>query len=260
MPFIQTLFSGSSGNCTLVAGERSALLVDMGRSCRMTLNALYELGLSASDLEAILITHEHIDHVAGLKTFLKHYKVPVMGLPACLRYIRERGLVPDDAELIPIEDEVSFDAIGAKVTPFRTNHDSMDCCGYRFDFPGVSAAIATDIGKVTDSAMRRMLGCSMVCLESNYDDGALLAGSYPFSLKQRIRSDFGHLSNADCAGAAIKLVEGGTRCFSLMHLSDENNSPSLAETTFCGFLENYGIEGVTVRVAPRNCPGERFSL
>ncbi len=260
MPYIQTLFSGSSGNSTLVSAPEGKLLVDMGRSCRMTLGALYGLGLSASDLSAVLITHEHIDHVAGLATFLKHYRLPVYGLPKCLSYLLSRDLVPRDADLREITPGSELQIAGAGITPFRTNHDSLDCCGYRFQLGSGAAAIATDIGRVTEEVYRCLEGCRVVALESNYDDGALLAGRYPFSLKQRIRSDFGHLSNHDCAETCAKLASSGTSGFFLMHVSEENNSPSLAKTTFNSFLENCGCPEVQVEVAPRNNPGPRFSL
>ena len=260
MAFLQTLYSGSSGNSTVLDFDGGSLLVDMSCSCKKTVEALYETGRAVSDIEAIFITHEHIDHVRGLKIFLKHYPMPVYGPAACLEWLRIHDSVPATAELIPLDDGQTVCLAGARITPFRTQHDSVDCFGYRFDFEGGAAAVATDIGTMTDEVFARLEGCGTVALESNYDEGVLLAGPYPFPLKQRIRSDFGHLSNSDSAYTGVRLAKAGTRQFSLMHLSAENNTPSLALTTFMGLLENYGIEGVTVKAAPRNGPGVRFEL
>lgn len=253
MTTITTLYSGSSGNCTLVQTEKQNILVDMGRSCRYTLNALYALGLSAASIDALLITHEHTDHVAGIATFLKHYDVPVYAASACLNHLDGAGMLPGGvrAESLVKGREFALGDIG--VTPFGTDHDSLDCLGYRFDFGNKTAAVATDLGRVTDKVYGYLEGCSLVALESNYDDGRLKLGPYPFYLKQRILSDYGHLSNFDCADVLTKLALAGTSRFMLMHLSKENNAPELAYTTCCGIMENHGAEFEQLIVAPRDC-------
>jgi phosphoribosyl 1,2-cyclic phosphodiesterase len=256
---IATLYSGSSGNSTLVCGERARVLVDMGCSCKKTLGELYSLGVSAKDIDAVFITHEHSDHVGGLLTFLSHYGVPVYGSERTLRYLRERGIVPKSAKLEPLEKGAAIKIGDITARCFSTSHDSADCVGYRFGLEsGASIAVATDLGFVSDEVFAELLGCSLVALESNYDDTMLLSGKYPYYLKARIRSHVGHLSNRECAEAAVKLAEGGTKRLVLMHLSRENNIPELALTGCLSILENYGItEEVTkVSVAPRHeCSG-----
>lgn len=261
MASITTLYSGSSGNCTLVQTEKQNILVDMGRSCRYTLSALYALGLSASSISALLITHEHTDHVAGIATFLKHYDVPVYAAGACLSHLDAVGMLPGAVSATPLEKGRAFAVGDVGVTPFGTDHDSLDCLGYHFDFGGrKTAAVATDLGRVTDEVFGYLEGCSLVALESNYDDGRLKLGPYPFFLKQRILSDYGHLSNFDCAAALAQLALSGTSRFMLMHLSKENNAPELAYTTCCGIMENQGAAFEQLVVAPRDSASEPMAV
>ena len=260
MAMIQTLYSGSSGNCTLIKDSGTAFLIDMGKNCKSTLSALYVAGISAKDLSGILITHEHSDHIAGLGVFLKHYPVPLYGSAAVLEYLHNSGMVPDCdfVEMEPCE-EILLGNTG--FSAFRTSHDSLDCFGYRFIFEnGRSAAIATDLGCVGESVINELSGCDFVGLESNYDEMMLRDGRYPLYLKRRIASKLGHLSNKDCAGVFAELALGGTEKFMLMHLSAENNAPDIALTTCLGILENSGADGCRVEVAPRHGVGEAVEV
>ena len=254
MAKLATLYSGSSGNSTLVCSESSRLLVDMGCSCKRTLGALYGLGVAASDIDAIFITHEHSDHVSGLLTFLSHYDVPVFGSKRTLAYLSERGIVPSRARLITLETAQPVSVGDISVECFKMSHDSAECVGYKFTFSsGESAAVATDLGYISDDVFSALCGCRTVGLESNYDENMLLTGKYPYYLKSRIHSHMGHLSNDECAAAAVELAKKGTRRFVLMHLSRENNEPEIALTNCLSALENYGIDEqtCTVSVAPR---------
>ncbi|MCL2539135.1 MAG: MBL fold metallo-hydrolase, partial [Oscillospiraceae bacterium] len=247
-------YSGSSGNCTLIRDSGTALLIDMGKSCKATLSALYTAGVSAKDISGILVTHEHSDHIAGLGIFLKYYPVPLFGPEAVLEYLFDAGLIPD-CDLIEVEPGVEVMLGGLTFTPFRTSHDSLDCFGYRFLFEnGRSAAIATDLGCMQADVMEQLSGCAFVGLESNYDRFMLRVGRYPPYLKRRIASDRGHLSNDDCAVAFAELALRGTEKFTLMHLSEENNAPDIALTACLGALENNGRE-CPVEVAPRHGVG-----
>ena len=252
MPQIASLYSGSSGNSTLIKDGDCCLLVDLGGSCRKTVGAVNALGVAASSVSAVLVTHEHSDHISGLEIFLKYYNVPVFGNEKTLAYIENNLALPASAQLVPI-DGCGLVFGGVEVTPFDTPHDSVHCLGYRFDFDcGCSAAVATDLGHMTDSVYDRLRGCSTVALESNYDDGMLRLGRYPAFLKQRILSDYGHLSNFDCALTAAKLAECGTKHMLLMHLSKDNNTPNVALTTCISELEAGGSEeSCTVAAAPR---------
>ncbi len=261
MAYIQTLYSGSSGNCTLVRDGGTAVLVDMGKNCKQTLEALYTAGVSAADLSGILITHEHVDHVYGLNVFLKHYGVPVFGSGATLEYLYNHLLVPEHADLIPLEPKTEMMLGEMTFSGFRTSHDSADCFGYRFLFGNrKTAAVATDLGYVSDSVRESLSGCDFVGLESNYDEGMLRFGKYPLYLKQRIASRMGHLSNCDCSETIVGLASAGTAKFALMHLSNENNAPEIALTTCLGMLENGEVSQCNVKVAPRHSVGEAVEI
>ena len=255
-----TLYSGSSGNSTLISDGDTALLVDMGRSCRNTLESLYAMGVSAGDLNAILVTHEHTDHVSGLMTFLKHYDVPVFGASKTLAYLRRNRLVPDKAELNETDWLDGFEIGNVGVNWFETSHDSEACVGYRFTFgSGGTLGLATDLGCVSEEVFEALCGCDVVALESNYDVTKLMTGRYPYFLKNRIRSTAGHLSNDECAATAVRLAASGTSRMVLMHLSRENNEPELALTTCLACLEDNGTE-LDVRVAPRYEAGEPIEV
>ena len=255
-----TLYSGSSGNCTLISDGDASLLVDMGRSCRATLAALKMLGIAAENINAVLVTHEHSDHVNGLMTFLKRYPVPVFGAAGTLGYLRQFALVPAGARLIEIDDLTGFSVGNIVVRAFATSHDSEACVGYRFAFEsGGTAAIATDLGCISDDVLEALRGCDLVALESNYDELMLAGGRYPIYLKRRIRSDRGHLSNSACAETAVLLAAGGTKQMVLMHLSQENNRPELALTACLSRLEDCG-RSLAVCVAPRYDVGDEIYI
>lgn len=258
-----TLYSGSSGNSSLVTDGATSLLVDMGCSCKRTLEALYSLGYAARDLRGILITHEHSDHISGLMTFLKHYHLPVYGSFATLCYLKSNDLVPPRANLITVSTGEEFAVGTISARAFPTSHDSVDCVGYRFRFAdGKRIAVATDLGYVSDDVLAELTGCELVGLESNYEDDLLLTGRYPYYLKSRIRSISGHLSNAECALTTARLIQSGTKRVVLMHLSQENNMPELALTGCLSALENCGLadSGAVVSVAPRHCAGEPIEI
>ena len=259
MASIRTIYSGSSGNCTLVAGDGGVLLVDMGKSCKQTLTLLYELGYAASDVKGILVTHEHSDHIGGLKIFLKHYEVPVFGMRRVLNELTFRDYVPLTAEMTELEHGVTQSICGLDVTPFRTPHDSVDCCGYRFESGTGAVALATDLGTVSDETYSFLSGSKGVILESNYDRGLLMTGPYPFPLKQRIMSAYGHLDNLDSSETVRRLVSEGTKEIVLAHLSDKNNTPSIARTTCEGILDNYGLNA-SVETASRYKPGREIQF
>ena len=235
-----TLYSGSSGNCGLVLSAGKFLLVDMGKSCRITTTALKELGLSLEDCQGILITHEHSDHVAGLKVFLKHHSLPVYGGAATLEHLEQKGILPPAVEAIALEyrpEEIG----GFEVTAFPTSHD-VPCCGYRIRTPeGSVMSIATDLGVLTPVVHRSLEGADLVALEANYDPFSLRTGPYPSYLKSRIASNQGHLSNQECAFKVLDLVQKGCKRVALCHLSQENNTPQLAMSTVRNALVGAGV-------------------
>ena len=227
MAIFTTLYSGSSGNCAVVQNDSGYLLIDMGKSCRITLNALKEMGLSVRDCQGILITHEHSDHVKGLDTFLKHYNIPVFSGADTLDMLQSRGTLPPMVESVAIEGRTE-EIGGFRVTAFPTSHD-VPCVGFRIETPqGGVMAYASDLGTLTPPVHENLAACDLVALEANYDLQRLRYGPYPGYLKTRIESRRGHLDNRECAAKVAELAQSGCSKFSLLHLSQENNLPELA--------------------------------
>ena len=249
MASFTTLYSGSSGNCAVVRRGDKFLLIDMGKSCRATLTALKELGLSVMDCEGILITHEHSDHVKGLDVFLKKYThIPLYGGAATLDMLESRGTIPPAVDSIAIQGMQS-DIGGFRVTCFPTSHD-VPCVGYRIEEPGGGVmSYASDLGTLTMPVHENLAGCDLVALESNHDLYSLRYGPYSPYLKNRIESPRGHLDNRECAAKLLELVQDGGKQFALLHLSKENNTPRLAmETVDKAFRMAGVVPGADVKI------------
>ena len=186
-----SLYSGSSGNSSVVRCGQRYLIVDMGKGVRTTSAALKALGLAVSDCDGILVTHEHSDHVKGLSTFLKKNTLPVYGAAATLDFLDSNGIVPASCELHELEGrEEDVGAFG--VQSFPTSHD-VPCVGYRIHTPdGKTMTLATDLGVLTPPVHEALSGCDLVALESNYDLHMLRSGPYPYYLRARIESARGH--------------------------------------------------------------------
>ncbi len=226
MPRIYPLFSSSSGNCTYVGTSAEGVLIDCGASFTKIKNALTLNGLSLDCVKAVFITHDHSDHVKGLKVLTKKTGLPVYSQCDTLDVLYDMGLISSSSE-----DIKDFADIGnMRISCFPTSHDTIQSCGYRVTFEdNVSCAVCTDLGYVSDEVRNGVKGCSAVLIESNYDVQMLRNGDYPAYLKARIRSDRGHLSNDDCGAFCAELVESGTTRLILGHLSRENNTPEAAE-------------------------------
>lgn len=227
-----SLFSSSDGNCTYIGCSQGGILIDVGVSAKRTEQALADINISPSAIEAIFVTHEHSDHIKGIRVFAERYGIKVYSSAGTLAGMEELNAVTakTKTDVIP---ECGIEAGGMFIRAFRTPHDSRESTGYSIVTPdGKRLAVATDIGTVTEEIMNSVYGSDLILLESNHDIGMLQNGPYPYFLKQRILSNHGHLSNENCAKTAVKLMESGTTRFILGHLSKENNIPSLAyETT-----------------------------
>ena len=245
-----TIASSSAGNASLVCHEDTHILIDAGVSCRRITQSLAALALTLEDIDAILITHEHIDHVRALGTLQKKCAVPLYasrGTAAALDYPAERvhAFTPGDALTVG----------SLRALPFRTSHDARESVGYRIESGDGSLAVLTDTGFITDEAHDAALGADMLLLESNHDVVMLKNGGYPYYLKQRILGECGHLSNEAAAEFAVECVRAGTSDILLAHLSDENNSPQLAEYTVGRALQASGLS-VRLSAAPRDTISE----
>lgn len=244
-----TLASGSSGNAALVRCGDSAVLLDAGISARRIAQSLARLGLTPDTLDAVLITHAHTDHAAGLATLTKKYAVPVYASRGAAEHLPRAG------EICRFSAGETLSIGAFEVRTFSTSHDAADSVGYRLDSPDGSLGALTDTGFVTEDAARVLCGVDLLLLEANHDIDMLQNGPYPYPLKRRVSGDRGHLSNDAAADFALYCAENGTRDILLAHLSAENNMPSLAEYAVARRLQ---AEGYSVRlgVAPRDTLSE----
>lgn len=245
---IVSLYSGSEGNAFLLRSSAGSLLIDAGKSARRLTAALAECKVHPSTLDAILITHEHTDHISALRVFLKQNPLPVHLARGCLEKLRP--LVPDERLLVPHPPLWEGRIARLSVRSFPTSHDSQSSVGYRIGIPTPEGELllgyATDLGYVTPEVEQALTGCQAVILESNHDPQMLREGPYPPDLKRRIAGTRGHLSNPDSAALAARLHAQGAHAFLLAHLSRENNRPALALGEFLGAV---GDAGVPVAVA-----------
>lgn len=245
---IITFASGSTGNCALVRSGDTNILVDAGISMRRIRQALSRQGLRPEDVQGILVTHEHTDHISGLPMMVKHHGLPVYA-PRTVANRILRSVTGVDDYLRHITPEEPFALGNLRITAFSTSHDTEQSVGYRIEGER-SLGYCTDTGCVTRGMQQYLAGCDTVVLEANHDVDMLRSGPYPWHLKQRVLSDRGHLSNECCAAFACQLAESGTRQLVLAHLSKENNRPSLAGETVCSLLAHRGHSRMAVNIAP----------
>ena len=213
--------SGSKGNCTFVTDGQSRIVIDLGISATRAESALSALGVSA-DCD-IVVTHSHSDHINGIKTFYKRHPGIVVH---CQR--ESARAVSSQTGVTPVIEGRSFKIGAITVTAIPVPHD-VPCFGYIVECGGKRAAVVTDIGAVEDRALSALGGVDLLVIESNHDSDMLKRNvKYTPQLKARIASDYGHLSNTDCASACAFLATSGVKNFVLAHLSEENNNPELA--------------------------------
>jgi len=242
---VSVLASGSRGNCALVATSATRILVDAGLSGRETFKRLRALadrgdGRSADrsdsrvdDISAILITHEHSDHIAGLQRLATKLNVPVF-LTAPTHHAWNRAVRDAEGAIPELPKSEHFSAgrgfrIGdIEVMPFTIPHDAIDPVGFTFRAEGVKIGFATDLGYMPASVRDHLRGCSILVMESNHDVEMLRSGPYPWSVKQRVMSRVGHLSNQALAEFFSSDYDGGAEYLILAHLSEQNNHPEIA--------------------------------
>ena len=251
MTTVHTLASGSSGNAAVLSCGDTHLLIDAGISCRRITAALKELGLSPVELGAILITHTHTDHIAGLNVLLKKTNCPILATARTCRELNFR-LPETESRLQAVDGPISFGDM--EITPVPTSHDAPGSCGWRFDTDGGNVGFLTDTGYITDEALDLLPGVDFVILESNHDVESLCSGPYPYYLKQRILGLQGHLCNEDAAQFAVTLAENGANDIVLAHLSRDNNTPAMALNAVAAALDGAGLTP-ELSVAPRDTVG-----
>lgn len=238
MARVYPLFSSSEGNATYIGDQRRGILIDAGVSCKRLVASLEANGIPMSAVQAIFITHEHSDHVKGLKTLTSRYAVDVFAQPLTAEYLAASGQISPRSRLYDITGET--EASGFLAKPFATQHDTRQSCGYKLLTPdGRCICICTDLGKVTESVFENLSQAQLVLLEANYDYNMLKNGPYPYVLKQRILSEHGHLSNDECGAVLKRLAAIKTTRFIIGHLSRHNNNPQVAERTVLSELSGF---------------------
>ena len=251
MTTVHTLASGSSGNALALSWGGGTILVDAGISCRRIRQGLRDLGLDLGDLDAVLITHTHSDHISGLQTLLKHTACPVYASGRAGRDLLRRLVLLEDRLR---EAEGAFSVKDCAVTPFPTSHDAPGSQGYRLDTPDGGFGLLTDSGVVTPEAEAVLPGVALAVLEANHDVETLRSGPYPYFLKERILGPEGHLRNEDAAAFAVTLAAAGAREIVLAHLSRENNTPQMALNAVSAALSAVNYAG-PLSAAPWGEPG-----
>eukprot|EP00826_Nyctotherus_ovalis_P007174 TRINITY_DN11773_c0_g1_i3.p1 TRINITY_DN11773_c0_g1~~TRINITY_DN11773_c0_g1_i3.p1 ORF type:complete len:265 (+),score=-32.68 TRINITY_DN11773_c0_g1_i3:233-1027(+) len=263
MARICPLFSGSSGNSYYIGSANEGILIDIGRSCKQITNGLERNNININSVKAIFITHEHADHVKGLRVFCLRYKKKVYASSGTINALLEKGELNEDNEYEIINGQ-EVNITNMVVKSFNTEHDCKEGLGYVIKTgDGSKVAFATDLGHITEEVKSAICGCETVIIESNHEKRMLQNGSYPYQVKQRIMSPKGHLSNDECADILPYFAKNGTTRFLLAHLSNNNNLPQTAYQTAINALESSGfINGIDFKVdiAPKENTDNKIIL
>lgn len=228
-----SIASGSSGNCIYVGSNDTHLLVDTGISKKRIEESLEELGIKGEELNGILITHEHSDHIQGLGVFSRRYEIPIYatrGTIAGIHAYKGLGKMPDGL-LHEVAKDEAFEIGNLKIRPFAISHDANEPTGFRIEKENKAVAIATDLGSYDEYTVENLKDLDAVLLEANHDIHMLEVGPYPYYLKQRVLGNQGHLSNELSGRLLCNILHDKLKYIMLGHLSKENNFAELAYET-----------------------------
>ena len=254
-----SIASGSSGNCIYVGSDNAHVLVDAGISGKRITQGLNSLDLTGEDIDGILVTHEHSDHIQGLGVIVRKYHIPIYatgGTVDAMSRMKSLGKMPDGIFREIREDE-PFVIKDMTINPFTISHDAVQPVGYRLECGEQSVGIATDLGKYNDYIIGHLQNLDALLLEANHDIRMLQVGKYPYYLKQRILGDRGHLSNENAGRLLCRLLHDNLKAVFLGHLSRENNYEELAYETVCSEVtlgdNPYKSRDFRIQVAKRDC-------
>ncbi len=258
--------SGSCGNCYYLGDGQKGILIDAGVSVRRLKRALEDNGMSFDSFSAILVTHDHLDHIRHLAAFCKKLMKPVYATSvlhnALLRHTFTSRIIGSYSAVL--EDDVYNDINGISVRCFEVPHDATQTVGYSIELDGHRFVIMTDVGRMTDEAVALASEAETVVIESNYDMDMLMGGPYTHELKMRIVKGNGHLSNDECASAVRRFLHPGLRNIFLCHLSENNNTHQMAHDCTLAALKDVcassGIPVPALRCLPRRHPSPLFTL
>lgn len=260
----RSLYSGSSGNSLFVQTENTKILVDSGMSCKKIEEALNSIDIDPLSIDAIIVTHEHSDHVKGISTISRKFDIPVFATKETFDNMPAHTQKLSENNINYFKPSEKFFIKDLEILPFSIPHDAANPCGFNItnNING-QISIATDIGHITKPILQNLESSKFILLESNYDTEVLKCCSYPFILKNRIASDTGHLSNA-LAGKTISYLtqNGNLKNVMLGHLSKESNFPELAYQTVVDELISNSIpdNSINISVANRDCPSKLITL
>lgn len=228
-----TIASGSSGNSIYIGSDNTHILVDAGISKKRIEEGLNAYGLGLSDISAILVTHEHSDHIQALGVISRKYHIPIMATGLTIGEIKKtKSLGAIDVDVFhAVKPDIPLQIGDLTVCPFHISHDAADPVAYRVECGERSVAVATDLGVYDDYIVENLSGVNGIVIEANHDVNMLLAGSYPYHLKRRILGNFGHLSNESSGRLLDRILHDNMKHIFLGHLSKENNFEELAYTT-----------------------------
>lgn len=241
------LSSGSGGNCTYIESGKTKILIDLGTSSLYAEKKLQELNINPQDIDGLFITHTHVDHIKGIKVFLKKYHTKLYLSEIILKEIYN-DIKPENYEII----DKNIILNDFNITMFKTSHDTLDANGFIFKSNGKSIVYVTDTGYINIRNHKLLSNHNLYIFESNHDVEMLMNGRYPYHIKQRILGDKGHLSNKDSALYLSKFVGMNTKCIILAHLSKDNNTEELALSTLKESLKNSNKEIKDIIIAEQD--------
>ena len=261
-----SIASGSSGNCIFVGTEQTSVLIDAGISGKRVAAGLHEIDRDPKEIDAILVTHEHSDHIRGLGVLSRKYGIPVYSSEGTIHTMLESQMLGkvDESLFHEITPDEPFAIGDLNVSPFRVSHDAAEPVAYRFFAGDKSVAVATDLGYYDDYIVEHLKGLDAVLIESNHDINMLQVGSYPYYLKQRILGRKGHLSNENAGRLLGEILHDKMSAVMLGHLSKENNYEALALATVCAEItmgdNPYRADDFRIQIAKRDEPSPMIAV
>ncbi|MBU7007268.1 MBL fold metallo-hydrolase [Phosphitispora fastidiosa] len=258
-----TLASGSSGNCTYIEGNGASVLVDAGLSGKAIKQGLETIGVDPLDLDGIMVTHEHLDHIKGAGILSRRYDLKIYATAMTWEQMLPTVGNIEDCNRGVLRREDYLEIEDLKIECFETSHDAAESIGFCFASGRVKVGITTDTGLLTRQARKHVDGSDLLIFEANHDLDMLKSGRYPWSVKQRILSDRGHMSNIAAGHCLASLISGKTNKVILAHLSRDNNTPELAFKTVADVLQESGLtpgQDLVMEVAPRFGPGTIWDM
>ncbi|MFC0904753.1 MBL fold metallo-hydrolase [Clostridium sp. MT-14] len=250
------LYSGSSGNSIFLASCHAKILIDAGLSGKSIERGLAKIGYNANEIDAILVTHEHIDHIKGVGVLSRKYNIPIYANTLTWKaMLKSVGKIKENNLNIITNNYISIKDMD--IISYSISHDAVDPCGYAVDCNGKRACVATDSGFISEENKAILRDSDVLLIESNHDVEMLKFGPYPYELKRRILSKIGHLSNDDCGKAILDILNGKFKRIILGHLSKINNYPELAYQTVATTLNEAGVKlksDINISMAKRDEP------